>query len=287
MTETLENTELYCVECGYDLRQLDSERCPECGAVIDRTILGQSIIPWRHRARIGRFRGFWSTVWMVTFRPQRLALEMNRPADLNDALMFRRIVAVLAMLVLLPATGITLGTIIEEYTRAPLFDFRSDPLGSTMNALLFTYVFVGDWFFLLTMTGVASYFFHPRSLTVEQQNRAIALSYFSCAPLALVPVVIVASLLTAAVFGMLFTFRTPIYVQAIIAALVFAPPLLVLLAIWRTPVRVLRAATRCGTERQAVLGLALPVLWVALAGLLLVVIPVAIGAMVLMAISLA
>jgi hypothetical protein len=37
------------------------------------------------------------------------------------------------------------------------------------------------------MTGLPSYFFHPRHLPLEQQNRAVALSYYTCAPLACTP----------------------------------------------------------------------------------------------------
>jgi hypothetical protein len=274
------------VECGYDLRQIDSERCPECGAVIDRSVSGQSIIPWRQRARIGRFRGFWATVWMVTARPQRLALETNRPADIVDALKFRRIVIILAMLAMVPATAVALGAIIKGYTRLPIFDFRSHPLDSALYVMSFAYLFTADWFFLLAMTGVASYFFHPRSLTVEQQNRAIALSYYACAPLAMVPIVALTSIFIAAVFSSLFSFRTPLWMQATMAALIFAPPGLVAVAIWHTPLRVLRAVTRCGIEQRAVLGSALPIVWAALAGLLFGAIPVAVLLVVLMFISL-
>ena len=35
-------------------------------------------------------------------------------------------------------------------------------------------------------TGLPSYLFHPRHLSVEAQNRAIAMSYYTCAPLAFV-----------------------------------------------------------------------------------------------------
>ena len=45
------------------------------------------------------------------------------------------------------------------------------------------------WLFLFTATGAASYFFHPRSISIERQNRAITLSYYACAPLALTPIV--------------------------------------------------------------------------------------------------
>ena len=52
---------------------------------------------------------------------------------------------------------------------------------------------------LLAVTGLPSYLFHPRFLTTEQQNRAIALSYYGGAALALLPAVLVAAVLVAIV----------------------------------------------------------------------------------------
>jgi hypothetical protein len=276
---------LYCVECGYDLRQIDSERCPECGAVIDRSVLGQSIIPWRQRTRIGRIRGFWATVWLVLARPQRLAAEMNRPADLDDALKFRRNVAILAMLVLAPASMIGLSAFFGVYMYSPMF-VASDPLGMSLHALLALCILVGGWVFLLTATGVASYFFHAPSLAVEQQNRAIAISYYACAPIACMPLVAAFSIGVFKLFDGFVRSRLPIYTQVGILLVVFGPPALLLWQTWRTPVRVLRAATRCGGERQIALSLSLPLMWAALAALFLVALPAAICLLVMMGISL-
>jgi hypothetical protein len=285
MTETIVTSELYCVECGYDLRQLDSERCPECGAVIDRSVLGQSIIPWRQRARIGSLRAFWATVWLVFARPQRLAAEMNRPADLDDALKFRRIVAILAMLVLAPASMIGLSAFFGGYMYSPMF-VVSDPLGMSLHALLALCILVGDWLFLITASGVASYFFHPRSLAVEQQNRAIAISYYASAPLACMPLVAAFSIAMFKLFEVVIRIRPPMYAQVTVLLLVFGTPALLLWQMWRTPVRVLRAATRCGGERQIALSLSLPLMWAALAGLFLIALPAAICMVVMMVISL-
>ena len=57
---------------------------------------------------------------------------------------------------------------------------------------------MGLFLFLTFATGLPSYFCHPRALPIERQNRAIALSYFASAPLALMPF-IVASMLVAQV----------------------------------------------------------------------------------------
>src|SRR3954452_7751839 len=82
---------LFCPDCGYDLRGIASERCPECGWVIDRTLLGASAIPWVGRERIGRWRAYWRTVWMATFSNKRLAMESVRPIEWRDARRFATI----------------------------------------------------------------------------------------------------------------------------------------------------------------------------------------------------
>jgi predicted amidophosphoribosyltransferase len=89
---------LFCPDCGYDLQAIESERCPECGLIIDRTALGQSVIPWLHRSSIGRFRAFWRTVNMATFRPRQLAQELVQPARFRDAVLFRRLVVLDALI---------------------------------------------------------------------------------------------------------------------------------------------------------------------------------------------
>ena len=35
--------DLFCPNCGYNLRGIDSERCPECGVVIDREAMGRLV----------------------------------------------------------------------------------------------------------------------------------------------------------------------------------------------------------------------------------------------------
>ena len=47
----------FCPDCGYDLRGISSDRCPECGHAVDPTSLAISIIPWTHRRSLGRSQG--------------------------------------------------------------------------------------------------------------------------------------------------------------------------------------------------------------------------------------
>lgn len=54
---------------------------------------------------------------------------------------------------------------------------------------------------LAVITGVPSYFFHPQTLPVERQNRAIALSYYSAASLSVSPLGVVAAWLLNGIYG--------------------------------------------------------------------------------------
>ena len=194
-------SEFFCPGCGYDLRGLaQSERCPECGLAIDRTAAGVSRIPWAHRRRLGRFRAYFATVRLTTLNPRKLAEEIYRPVGYADAQRFRLVTVALA------AVG-PLGFLIAPMLRGQWF--------AADDAMPLFYVgYTGQWdtaimdltlpwfagarlhpvlpaaFLLLfvLVTGAGSYWFAPRWLSEQQQNRAIALSYYTSAPLALLPV---------------------------------------------------------------------------------------------------
>lgn len=158
MTQTEYRQEIYCPDCGYDLRQIASDRCPECGLVVDRSTLGESVIPWVHRKKIGRVRAFWRTVEMVSLRSEKLVREMNCPARLADAVKFRQFVV---LHVLLP-----FGVVLSIGSASAIGNLwvQTDVLGSIFQIVSL----VVGWFclasFLSGITGVAGYFFHPRSL---------------------------------------------------------------------------------------------------------------------------
>ena len=93
--------ELLCPACGYDLRALAGDRCPECGLSIDREQLKESSVPWVHRRSIGRVRAYTRTVWWMLIGTKRLAFESAKPQKWEDARSFRRVTAVLLAIELL------------------------------------------------------------------------------------------------------------------------------------------------------------------------------------------
>ena len=79
------DVDIFCPTCGYNLRGLTGNRCPECGGDIEAYRQRGSLLPWVYRDRIGRFRAFWKTVWLVTFDDRRLATEVGRPVGERPA----------------------------------------------------------------------------------------------------------------------------------------------------------------------------------------------------------
>lgn len=171
--------DLYCQQCGYNLRGLTSERCPECGRSLEGLRATVSRIPWVHRREIGWFRAYRRTVWMAMFRHHRLCDEMARPVSYRDSQSFRWVTILHAYVPILAMT-------IAAYTATPFGPFDGELLAAGYRAIWpVLVVHVCVLLFLAAATGVPSYFFHPRDLPVELQNRAVALSYYTCGPLAI------------------------------------------------------------------------------------------------------
>src|SRR5438874_8982568 len=80
-----------CQTCGYNLRGLTINRCPECGKFFDPKRPIEARIPWVRRAAIGKWSAYWQTVWMAMLHPIRLGREVwDAPrVDPKAALHFR------------------------------------------------------------------------------------------------------------------------------------------------------------------------------------------------------
>ena len=276
--------DLLCPGCDYDLRGIESDRCPECGLAVDRTV-GVSRIPWAHRRRIGRARAYWRTVWLATFRTRRLAAEVDRRVDYRDAQRFRLVTVAITTLALLGVLGAAVAVaggvadLTEFMPSGPdpfvinqvgVFDaFLPWAAGAIMPPVLPLAIVL----FVLMVTGVASYWFHPRSLPVARQNRAVALSYYASAPLVFlwVPAVVTAALLLLARQGA--AGRVVLLVELLDMLLV---PL-VLLALYVATLRMLRLTTGSRKPRMVVAAVVVPLSWGLSALLTLALLPWLVG----------
>ena len=180
---------LFCPECDYDLRGLTSERCPECGFELEALRSLESPIPWVHRRKLGRFRAYWKTVWMVTFRHKRFCREIARPVHLRDSQLFRWITILHVYAPFLLATGAWALWEPKQFAGFVGEFGVTSVIVAHMSVLLF-------W--VLT-TGIPSCLLHPRHLPAEHEGRAGAIGYYTCASLAYAaPAALPGAALTAA-----------------------------------------------------------------------------------------
>lgn len=276
-SDDTEAIELRCPACDYDLRALSGDRCPECGLLVDRQRLSVSRIPWIHRAQISRVRAYWGTVMLAWRHPFALAQNVAMPLELQDAKRFQRVTVFLAYFPLLVLGAVAL--IANNNTRFDLFDLTHGPqnTGYILQLLLYVVIAISGWLFLLTATGVASYFFHPKSLSVSRQNRAIAISYYACAPLS--TLVLTLLLLGGAALVNQYCEQNPIggsWLEPAVPGLMIVAGFLAALQLggWVfTTLVLLKKSTVCRATRIAALGAGLPVCWVTLAALFLGVLP--------------
>jgi hypothetical protein len=259
----------FCPDCGYDLRGIASERCPECGLKRGQSLV-ESPIPWAHRDRIGRPRAFGRTVILATFTPKKLAAAAAVPVDYRDAALFRRIAVLLASLPLAAALigvfiwqhGTTFLSLIEEPFRnpQPASPWLTEPaLCWSAGAMLPPVLPLGIVLSLAMIAAAPSYWFNPRHIPLVRQNRAVAISAYLCAPLTLLtPTVLIggAALALSKVERIadspIFLVFALIYGVGALTAL-----LLILLMCWST-LRVLSRTTHAGVGRLIAAGIVIP-----------------------------
>ena len=261
-----------CPGCGYDLRGRpdDGGRCPECGLSLDVAADLTISLPWAHRRAVGRAWSYARTVLMVCFRPRRLAANIAAPVSWADAVAFRRVTVALAVV---PA--LLLATVLVFLPDGPLAPALRHPVVWWAELLAVPVVWLGTWLTVLTAAGVASYWSHPRSIPLAQQNRAVALSLYGCGPLALVPVMTALAAVVAAAAA--HDGRGPWWdaIGTTCGVSIVAVGLFVLACWWWSTLDLLRHTTHCGVARQLSLAVGLPVAWAALAAVFGVGLPLA------------
>jgi len=244
--------DVLCPQCGYSLRGLLANRCPECGVGFDRATLTASNIPWVWRRAIGRWWAYGQTVWMVVRHNDRLCDEFALPVSFRDAQRFRWTTVLHAYLPLLAVTLLGYAGCWGFPSQTEAIRFLFDEWWPTLSLHL------GVLVLLAAATGVPSYFFHPRSLPLEQQNRAIALSYYTCAPLSWTCLALLVAVLI----------KTQL---ALLAGLVLM--LSQSLLWWWYLVRLARRTLCEASGRIVVVAVAVPIAWLAIAVLSLVGVP--------------
>lgn len=297
------DVDLICPECGYDLRGIESGRCPECGQELDRDKLRRSSIPWSYRHEIGTWKAYWRTVEMVIRRPGLVAADVTRSVSLEDAQKFRRVTAFVA-------ASVPIALLLFAYVKA--LDLLSGPpivsamffnpssadpnpplpawytLGWFLEFAVVLIIAASVWLFFFAVSGVASYFFHPAGLPVVRQNRAVALSHYACAPLAITPLTaLLAAAFCAAQIYDWFNRKSMAFILAALTSVMIVALIVQSLATIAAPLRLLVRTTRCSGLRVLAMAIALPICWTVLGAIVLIGIPAAAAFIALVVLSFA
>jgi hypothetical protein len=136
-------------------------------------------------------RAFIRTVAFAMRRPGQLARQAGREVEYRDARRFHLICCLIAWLCFTPILVILWHEISISYP-------GGRPLSATLADLsIVAALAAGLFLWIFTASAVHTYFFHPRTLPVILQNRAIALAYYAAAPLAATPFAAIATVVVA------------------------------------------------------------------------------------------
>jgi len=231
-------------------------------------------LPWLHRDEIGRVRAYWRTVCTAILRKKKFWEEMSRPVRLRDAQQFRWITVLVVYLPLIP---LSIAVVLGDPDHAFSWLMDNEPAVFVIGAIV---VHLCALLFLAGATGLPSYFFHPKRIPVEQQNRAVALSYYCCAPLAWLPVPSAMVLITYLVLrGQDFDKVFILAIGLILACVMFTAYFCVRIAVeWLWELSSLhKRATQSESVRYGLFFILLPLLWVAFGGVVLLGVPLVVG----------
>ncbi len=289
--------EIFCVDCGYNLRGIASDRCPECGWTIDRNALARSRIPWTHRRDIGRWRAYWRTVWLGSRRVKDLALEINRPIDPRDTRPFALITALLIGVpfaiaalatVLIETQGISLRALAQFIPLAPNAGPRTDLAAPLMAGFMFWPTLpVCILLFVWGMIRSMRLWVGSRQTAPTLHRHGAALSQYATAPLVFAPIGL--ALLAAGAGMRQIDVPGNAILYNIAELLVLGAGASVIAGsvgwCWLNVLRLRRSTLHLSAGRTALTAAAMPMSWLLLATVTFGILPWVIGLLCLMVVS--
>jgi hypothetical protein len=286
---------LLCPACGFDLRAATTDRCSECGLVIDREALRESGLPWAHRRRFGRVRAFLRTVGAVSLDRRAIRHEFAKPQDLRDARAFHRVTTLVvsaALFAIFAAVVFNADHGFADLTIRPPASYVFGPVRNALDGWQIdavvpwfagaTLVFVLPVCLVLLasrLTGVQRHVIRlPADTSPEHRRRALVLAHYAAAPMTLLlPGVL-------CLIGWVALMRdghshAPSRNLLMTACLAIGGPLVLMafgLTLWRTA-QWLTRTRHCGPGRAVVAALELLALWLTNLVVLLYLIPWSVG----------
>jgi hypothetical protein len=227
-------------------------------------------------------------VWLVLRRNGRLGEYLAGPVDYRSARSFRWRTIPLAMTPPLLVIGgviafaavaggeAILGKLEEMVVVVGEVAARERPMVALLGLPLLWvgYGLLSAFSALAIMVGVVNWFFNRRGLGAEQQNRCIALSYYTCAPLALMPLVALLEVLAVPVVAWFaYEAASDSAASVIAAAAAFGLPALVVVYWWLVVVCAVRSVARRSPRVVVFTAAALPVVWLGVGLIFWVVVP--------------
>jgi hypothetical protein len=220
------------------------------------------IIPWERRKGIGYFQSFFRTLATATFEPKRLAQATGAPIDLRSACLFRW---VMRALIIVPCVSlfaldmVRMGGLSNAITMdgpsmgGPEFFWEPHFLW-TVGATFWPTLPIGFALGTILATGISHWLF-MKHLEPVRQHRAMALSFYLCAPLGwiLIPCLVFGATMILSDSDWVGTSRA-IDAMAQGWGLIGVLCGLVQLLAMANSVRAINAATQCGLFRSLKVG---------------------------------
>jgi hypothetical protein len=190
-SDTRHGGDLLCGACGYNLRGSPTNRCPECGQQFDPNHVIGNLVPWEQRKWTGRVRAFFRTAWMGSVRVGTLAEKINRPVNAASARWFRFWVC------LVTAAALSAGFVwwrAEARFQAPTryqqlyLESQTALWVFVLNPYSFAVLAASIVIWLIACINVVSSFFYSNHLSSDHEKRMVALSAYTSATFAWLPI---------------------------------------------------------------------------------------------------
>lgn len=143
---------------------------------IDEQAAPEPLIPWERRNKMSFFKAYFGTISYIVSMRNRLDEVIARPVCLRGAKKFRGTTVFLATIAWLVTVTLLF---ISELKNKHITDSHV----AFFIIVIILVVAVFTYLDMLMTTGTIKWFFCPENLDTEMQDRAIALSYYTCGPL--------------------------------------------------------------------------------------------------------